>query len=44
MQTVDWFWLIHPVLAVVVVYPLLGMWCASASRPVPGDWERRNSP
>ncbi len=25
MQTVDWLWLIHPVLAVVVVYPLLGM-------------------
>jgi hypothetical protein len=25
MQTVDWFWLIHPVVAVVVVYPLLGM-------------------
>ena len=25
MQTVDWLWLIHPALAVVVVYPLLGM-------------------
>ncbi|MFY8150172.1 MAG: DUF4079 domain-containing protein [Prochlorococcaceae cyanobacterium] len=25
MQTVDWLWLIHPVLAVVLVYPLLGM-------------------
>ena len=25
MQFVDWLWLIHPALAVVVVYPLLGM-------------------
>ncbi|QPN59389.1 DUF4079 domain-containing protein [Synechococcus sp. CBW1002] len=25
MQTIDWLWLIHPVLAVVVVYPLLGI-------------------
>lgn len=25
LQTVDWFWLIHPVAAVVIVYPLLGM-------------------
>jgi hypothetical protein len=25
MQTVDWLWLIHPALAVVLVYPLLGM-------------------
>jgi len=24
MQTVDWLWLLHPVLAVVVIYPLLG--------------------
>jgi hypothetical protein len=25
VQIVDWFWLLHPVLAVVLVYPLLGM-------------------
>jgi hypothetical protein len=25
MQTVDWLWLLHPALAVVLVYPLLGM-------------------
>lgn len=25
LQTVDWLWLIHPVAAVVIVYPLLGM-------------------
>ncbi len=25
MQSVDWLWLIHPALAVVLVYPLLGM-------------------
>ncbi|MEB3264514.1 MAG: DUF4079 family protein [Synechococcus sp.] len=25
MQTVDWLWLLHPALAVVVVYPLVGM-------------------
>lgn len=25
MQTVGWLWLIHPALAVMVVYPLLGM-------------------
>ena len=25
MQTIDWLWLIHPVAAVVLVYPLLGM-------------------
>ncbi len=25
MQTIDWLWLIHPVAAVVLVYPLVGM-------------------
>jgi hypothetical protein len=25
MQTIDWLWLLHPALAVVLVYPLLGM-------------------
>ncbi len=25
MQSVDWLWLLHPALAVVLVYPLLGM-------------------
>jgi hypothetical protein len=25
MQTVDWLWLLHPALAVLLVYPLLGM-------------------
>ena len=25
MQTIDWLWLIHPVAAVALVYPLLGM-------------------
>ena len=25
LQSVDWLWLLHPVLAVAVVYPLLGM-------------------
>lgn len=25
MQTVDWFWILHPALAVVLIYPLLGM-------------------
>jgi hypothetical protein len=25
MQTVDWLWLLHPALAVVLVYPLLGI-------------------
>ncbi len=25
MQRVDWLWLLHPVLAVVVIYPLVGM-------------------
>lgn len=25
MTTIDWFWIVHPVLAVLLVYPLLGM-------------------
>jgi len=25
MQTVDWFWILHPALAVVLIYPLIGM-------------------
>lgn len=25
LQTVDWLWLLHPALAVVVIYPLVGM-------------------
>jgi hypothetical protein len=25
MQTVDWLWILHPALAVVLIYPLLGM-------------------
>ena len=25
MTTVDWLWILHPVLAVVLVYPLLGV-------------------
>ena len=25
MQTVDWFWILHPALAVVLIYPLLGV-------------------
>ena len=25
MKSVDWLWLLHPALAVVLVYPLLGM-------------------
>ena len=25
MTAIDWLWLLHPALAVVIVYPLLGM-------------------
>ncbi len=25
MQTIDWLWILHPALAVVVIYPLIGM-------------------
>ena len=25
MTTVDWLWILHPVLAVALVYPLLGV-------------------
>ena len=25
MQTIDWLWILHPALAVVLIYPLIGM-------------------
>ena len=36
LQTVDWLTLLHPVLAVVLVYPLLGMVLRLAAPPLPG--------
>ena len=36
MTTVDWLWILHPVLAVVLVYPLLGV----VARHVSDGWPR----
>ena len=44
MQTVDWFWILHPALAVVLIYPLIGMVLRLGVQTRQRRWKAPNTP